>query len=120
MKIPLKLGQDGQQSTVAAAAAAIARDVRAVKSGDWTAKNNLVRAFQPLLTSLSEKRAHGDHGKHNRYIDAGKEGLFRAAKKYKSKSHGDNFQLFALDYIERSMNGIDQDGGLMSRLFGSK
>ena len=120
MKIPLKLGQDGQQSTAAAAAAAIARDVQAVKSGDWNAKNNLVRAFHPLLTSLSEKRAHGDHGKHNRYVDAGKEGLFRAAKKYKSKSNGDNFQLFALDYIERAMDGVDQGRGLISRLFGGK
>ena len=118
MKIPLKLGQDEQPSTAAAAAAAIARDVRAVKAGDWNAKNSLVRAFQPLLTSLSEKRAHGDNGKHNRYSDAGKEGLFKAAKKYKAKSNGDNFQLFALDYIERAMDGVDQSGGLMSRLFG--
>ncbi len=38
MKIPLKLGEDGHQSTVAAEAAAIARDVAAVKAGDWNAK----------------------------------------------------------------------------------
>jgi DNA-directed RNA polymerase specialized sigma subunit len=118
MKISLKLDQDGQPSTAAAAATAIARDVRALKLGDRNAKNSLVRAFQPLLTTLSDKRAQGDHGKHNRYIDAGKEGLFKAAKKYKARSNGDNFQLFALDYIERAMDGVDQGGGLMSRLFG--
>jgi len=119
MKIPLKLGEDGHQSTVAAAAAAIARDVAAVKAGDWNAKNSLARAFQPLLHSLAEKRAHGDQGKHNRYTDAGKEGLFKAAKKYKAKANGDNFQLFALDYIESAMDRVDGGGGgMFSRLFG--
>jgi DNA-directed RNA polymerase specialized sigma subunit len=118
MKIPLKLGQDGQQSTAAAAAAAIARDVAAVKAGDWSAKNNLARAFHPLLTSLAEKRSHGETGKHNRYLDAGKEGLFKAARKHRAKSNGDNFQIFALDYIEAAMNRVDHGGGMLSRLFG--
>ncbi len=118
MKIPLKLGEDRHQSTVAAAAAAIARDVAAVKAGDWNAKNSLVRTFQHLLTSLAEKRSHGDQSKHNRYIDAGKEGLFKAAKQYKAKSNGENFQLFALDYIEGAMDRIDGEGGMLSRLFG--
>ena len=119
MKIPLKLGEDGHQSTAAAEAAAIARDVAAVKAGDWNAKNSLVRAFQHLLTSLADMRAHGDEGKHNRYMDAGKEGLFKAAKKYNAKSNGSNFQLFALDYIERAMDRVDSGGGgFLARLFG--
>ena len=120
MKIPLKLGQNEQQSTATAAAEAIARDVRAAKAGDWNAKNSLVRAFQPLLTSLSEKRAHNDQAKGNRYIDAGKEGLFKAVKKYREKANGDNFQLFALDFIESAMDRVDQGGGFMSRLFAGK
>ncbi len=118
MKIPLKLGQDGQQSAAAAAAAAIAPDVAAVKAGDWNAKNSLVRAFLPLLTSLADKRANGDQGLHNRYMDAGKEGLFKAVKKYRAKSNGDNFQLFALDYIENAMDRLESGGGLLARLFG--
>ncbi|NQU41331.1 MAG: hypothetical protein HQ523_15390 [Lentisphaerae bacterium] len=119
MKIPLKLSSDGQQSAAAAAAQAILHDVRAVKAGDWNAKNSLVRAFQPLMLSLAEKRSHHDMAKNNRYLDAGKEGLFRAAKKYKAKSHGDNFQVFALDFIESAMDRVDQKGGVLSRLFGS-
>lgn len=119
MKIPLKLGEDGPQSTTATAAAAVLRDVKAVRDGDWNAKNSLAQAFNPLLISLAEKRAHGDPSKLNRYMDAGKEGLFKAAKRFRPKSDNDNFQIFALDFIEQAMNRIDRrGGGMMARLFG--
>ena len=119
MKIPLKLSLNEQQSAAAAAAQSILRDVRAIKGGDWNAKNSLVRAFQPLLLSLSEKRAHQDAAKNNRYLDADKEGLFKAARKYREKSHGNNFQLFALDFIESAMDRVDKKGGFISRLLDS-
>ena len=48
MKIPLKLGQNGVQSTRAAEAKAVEHDVLAAKKGDWNAKNSLIRSFQML------------------------------------------------------------------------
>ena len=118
MKISLNVGQDGSNSTRATQARILERDILAAKKGDWNAKNSLARSFLPLLTSLAEKRAN-DVGKINLFIEAGKEGLFRAAKKYKQSVGADSFQIFALDFIEAAMDrGIEGKQGFFSRLFG--
>jgi len=120
MKISLNVGQDGAGSSRSAQARILERDILAAKKGDWNAKNNLARLFLPLLTSLAEKRA-GETSKINLCIEAGKEGLFRAAKKYKPSVGADSFQIFALDFIEAAMDrGMSGKQGLFSRLFGNK
>ena len=119
MKIPLNLQQNGTQSSKAAQAKALERDIKASKKGDWNAKHNLVRTFTPLLTSLAQKRAK-DVVQVNAYIEAGKAGLFQAVRKYKSNIGPGKFQVFALDFIERSMDraakGQNPAGGFFSRL----
>lgn len=124
MKIPLKLSQNGKQSTKAAQAKVLERDLLSAKKGDWTARNNLVRSFTPLLTTLAEKRSD-NVAKINQYIEAGKNGLYTAIKKYKSSIGAERFQIFALDFIETSMNRVGKGdesavrpGGFFSRLFG--
>lgn len=117
MKIPLKLGQNGTESTKAAQAKVLERDIMAAKKGDWEAKNQLVRTFTPLITSLAEKRSN-DTAEVNKYIEAGKNGLFTAITKYKQNVGPDRFHIFALDFIEASMDRMDKKGGFFSRLFG--
>lgn len=115
MKIPLKLGQDGQQTSREAQAKAVERDVAAARKGDWNAKNNLIRTFLPLINNLAEKRA-SDVAARNRLIEAGKQGLIKAASRFTPSQGGDKFQLFALDYIEQAMTRQSSGGGLLSRL----
>ena len=117
MKIPLHMGQDGQQSNRQTAQKVLEHDILAAKKGDWNAKSSLVRTFTPLLTSLAEKRAAKPTDM-NSYIDAGKEGLFKAARKYKTSVGADRFQIFALDFIENAMDRVDGGGGFLSRMFG--
>jgi DNA-directed RNA polymerase specialized sigma subunit len=117
MKIALNMGQaDGLSGKHQLAA--FEREILAAKGGDWEAKNNLARRFAPLLTSLAQKRT-ADTGEINKFIEAGKKGLLKAAGKYKSNIHPDKFQVFALDFIEREMNiAAKGGGGFLARLFG--
>ena len=117
MKIPLNMGNNGAQSGKAAQFKTLERYILATKKGDWNAKNNLVRTFLPLLSSLAEKRT-SDMTQKNKLIDAGKEGLFTAARKFKEGMGADKFQVFALDYIESSMDNLGKDVGFFARLFG--
>lgn len=119
MKIPLKLGQEGHQSSVQAEAKAIERDVIDAKNGDWNAKNRLVRTFHPLLVSLAQKRADVP-AQQQKFIEAGKEGLFKAVRKHKAGTDIGRFRLFALDFIEAAMDRAAKGGGLFSRLFGGR
>jgi hypothetical protein len=112
MKIALNMKEEAPTSNRAVQAKAIENHVVAAKKGDWNAKHNLERAFMPLMTSLAEKRTT-DTAEFNTLIEGAKDGLARATKKYKL---GGNFQIFALDFIEKSMDG--GGGGLFSRLFG--
>src|SRR5512137_2503949 len=101
MKIALNMGNaNGGQTTKAAQAKVLERDIIAAKKGDWNAKNNIVRTFMPLLTSLAEKRGKDVHAV-NEYIDHGKEGLFKAVKKYKPAEGAERFHIFAVEYIEQ-------------------
>ncbi len=117
MKISLHLGE-GDSTSRAAADRVLERDILAAKKGDWEAKHNLVRTFLPLLTSLAEKRTR-EAAKVSRYVEAGKEGLYKAARRYKPSIGADRFRVFALDFIEKAMDACDRGGGFWSRLFGS-
>lgn len=118
MKIALNMGNtDGSQSGKAAQAKTLERDILAAKKGDWNAKNNLVRTFTPLLTSLAEKRSKDVH-KINEYTEAGREGLFKAAKKYTPGEGAERFHIFVVEYIENAMDQHDKGGGFWARLFG--
>jgi len=118
MKIALNMGNaGGNQSSKVTQAKALERDILAAKKGDWTAKNNLVRTFLPLLTSLAEKRTKDPHAM-NDYVEAGKEGVFKAAKKYAPGEGAERFHIFVVDFIDEAMNRHDKGGGFWSRLFG--
>ncbi len=117
MKIPLDFAKDGMLTAKDLQARALERDVQAAKDGDWNARHSLVRTFLPLITSLAEKRS-ADPVEINKYIDAGKDGVLTAAKKYKPGAGTDKFHIFALDFIEKSMDQSDKGGGFFAKLFG--
>jgi|GEM_PF-933417 len=123
MKISLNLGQQHQQGgqSKAEQQRALEREILAAKGGDWNSKNSLVRMFMPLLHSLAEKRAR-DQPTLNRLVEAGKEGLADAARRYKTSIGPDRFRIFALDFIEKRMDRELRGGGglgaFFSRLFG--
>jgi DNA-directed RNA polymerase specialized sigma subunit len=121
MKISLNMGLDVEQSK-AAQNRAFEREILSAGTGDWNAKGNLVRHFTPLLTSLAQKRSQ-DIATINRCIDAGKDGLAEAARKYKQSIGPDRFQIFAVDFIEAAMDKAVREGsgkgsGFFARLFG--
>jgi DNA-directed RNA polymerase specialized sigma subunit len=116
MKIPLNINQGSSGSTRASKTKVLEHDILAAKSGDWKAKGRLAQSFMPLITSLAEKRS-SETAQINNLIEAGKEGLNTAAKKYKKSMGGEKFRLFALDYIEAGMDRKGKGGGFFSRLF---
>ena len=121
MKISLSMGQDGDQGRVAQLKA-LERDILAAHDGDWNAKNSLARHYAPLLNSLAHKRSQ-DTATVNKLLEAGREGLFEAARKYKASVGADRFQIHAVDFIESAMDraarqGSGKGGGLLARLFG--
>lgn len=117
MKIPLHMSDEGDKTSKAAQAKALEREVLSAKKGDWNAKNSLVRTFMPLMKSLAEKRS-SEPAQINKYIEAAKQGLFTAVKKYKKSIGPEKFQIFALDFMQESMDRQDKGGGFFSRLFG--
>jgi len=121
MKISLNLGQESEQLK-GSQHKALERDILAAGRGDWNAKSSLARHFTPFLTSLAHKRSN-DPAMINKYIEAAREGLFMAARKYKPSVGADRFQIFAVDFIESAMNreakeGSGKGGGFFARLFG--
>jgi DNA-directed RNA polymerase specialized sigma subunit len=116
MKIPLHFGQIGTQSAVTTQAKVIERDVLAAQQGDWNAKASLIRAMTPLLVSLAQKRAT-DQPNVNALVEAGKEGLYRATRKYRHAIGAERFQIFALDFIEAAMDDHLKGGNWFTRLF---
>jgi DNA-directed RNA polymerase specialized sigma subunit len=118
VKISLNMGPQDPRAKKASHARILEADILAAKRGDWMARNNLVKEFMPLLQSLAEKRST-DTATINRCMDAGKQGLFQAAKRYKPAVGPEGFQVFALDFIEKRMDGDAKGGGgFLSRLFG--
>lgn len=118
MKIALNMGNaGGNQSARVTQAKVTERDILGAKKGDWNAKNSLVRTFLPLIASLAEKRSKDPHSL-NDYVEAGKDGLFRAARKYTPGEGIEKFDIFVVDFIDEAMNRHDKGGGFWSRLFG--
>jgi DNA-directed RNA polymerase specialized sigma subunit len=94
---------------------AIERDIADCKRNDWEAKTRLIQTFMPLMTSLARKRTQ-DTAEINRYIEAGKEGLLKAARQYRPGT-GVKFEIFLLTYLEARMDRVDRPG-LWARLLG--
>ena len=118
MKISLKVGaQDTFSSGKQEELRLLDRDIVACSRGDWEAKNRLIKSFMPLFLSLAKKRTQ-ETARINQYVEAGKNGLIAACKKYKASIGADRFQIFALDFIEKSMNDADRPRGFFARLFG--
>jgi len=116
MRIPLKLGNDERQSSHAAAAHALEQDIAAARKGDWQARENVLRGFLPLITSMAEKRTAEPEAR-TQCIEAAREGLVKAMNKYRPGS-ARGFQLFAVEFIEAAMDRAQKGGGFLGRLFG--
>ena len=115
MTIHLNSG-DGNSNTKEAAFKMLEHDIIACKKGDWESKKKLAKSFQPLLLKLAEKRS-SDTAEINHLIELGREGLYVAAKKYKPSMGASHFRVFALDYIDKSMNDAAEKHGILSKLF---
>jgi DNA-directed RNA polymerase specialized sigma subunit len=84
---------------------ALERCLHGCQAGDLRARIRLARFFRPLIRSLAERRAGRDTAEINRLCALGREGLYEAARRYTPKVGVHRFRLFALDYIERAMEG---------------
>ncbi len=117
MKIPLHIRNNdiADASPAVNRELAIERDVRPCRRGDWEAKARLVRQFMPLLTSLAHRRTSETVGI-NRLIEAGKDGMLRAVRKFRPHRH-EKFEVFALQYIESAMERENSPRGFWRRLF---
>ncbi len=113
MKIPLRgmsHQSDGQPESKFSEA-----EIKACKLGDWEAKHRMNHAFTPLMTNLARKRApDGPPEVINALLEAGKSGLIKACRKYSPEIGAAKFQLFALNYIEASMDAVGS--GFFARL----
>ena len=116
MKRPLNPGSNGGQSSSAARIQALERDLQAAKRGDWEAKRRVESSMMPILQDLAKKRA-SSNAEINNMIDAGKQGIAVAIKKFKPGMGADRFQIFALRFIEDKMDNPNS-GGFFSKLFG--
>ena len=117
MKIPLHIRNNNEADASPAAnrEQAIERDVKPCRRGDWEAKARMVRQFMPLLTSLAGRRS-SETATINRLINAGKDGMLKAARKFRPSEHA-RFEIFALKYIEAAMDRANSSGGFWARLF---
>ncbi len=120
MKIPLNVNKAEGVSAAVAQSRVLGSHLQAAKRGDWAAKNAIVSTFTPLIRTLAERRAT-DIPTQNKLIEAGKQGLVTAIKKFKAAQGADRFQLFALDFIEARMdNPTSAPSGFLARIFGSR
>jgi len=92
------------------------KDIKAAKKGDWEARHRIERNLMPLLKNLAEKRTQDTAG-FNQMIEAGKAGIATAIRKVGNDISGDRFQIFALPFIEESMDK-SRKPSLLRRLFG--
>lgn len=118
MKIPLNLGNQGAHRPLDDGKIPES-DIIACKNGDWEAKARLIHALMPMLMTLARQRSN-DNAAINNYVDAGKQAIVRAARKYKPTGNSDKFQFLAIGLIEQSMDDIDKPAGFFARLFGRR
>ena len=116
MKIPLSLIHADGSFPQAEYEKAVQANVIAYRDDDWEAKAWLVQEFMPLLMHLSKKRS-SEVPMINRYIEAGKEGLLHAARKYRAANRT-KFVIFALSHIEKAMDKVNRPS-LAARLLGN-
>ncbi len=116
MKIPLSTAPNGSQPSAAARIQALGRDLEAAKRGDWEAKHRVEATMMPIIQDLAKKRG-STNAEINTLIDAGKQGIAKAIKKFKISTGADRFQIFALRFIENKMDNPNS-GGFFSRIFG--
>lgn len=119
MKIPLNIGRRNTAEDQPPSGQITDRDLTACKNGDWEAKSRVIQSFIPLLTSLAKQRTTNTAA-FNAFLEAGKEGLMIAIRKYRTAGKPDKFQIFALDFIEKAMDGVGQKKGFFARLFGRR
>jgi DNA-directed RNA polymerase specialized sigma subunit len=115
MKITLSPEEMANLSAGGAQLEEIARAVDGCKLGDWEARHELERLFNPLIATLAFRRAGDDAALRNELIERGRAGLYRAAKRFPKRECKRRFRLFALDHIEAAMN---RPLGVLSRWFG--
>ena len=116
MKIPLNVNHASGATVFDQQAEELERYIQAAKRGDWEAKDRIVATFTPLVRRLAERRSDDPHVR-SQLIEAGKEGIAQAIRKYRTSVGGSRFQLFALNFVEQRMTRASAPGGLFARLF---
>jgi DNA-directed RNA polymerase specialized sigma subunit len=116
MKIPLNMNRGSDQVIRPDAGKISERDVANAVQGDWQAKGRLIQAFIPVMTAMARKKTTDTAGI-NDYVEAGENGLLRAAQRYKPTGNPGKFQIFAVDFIEKAMDDLEKPRGFLARLF---
>jgi DNA-directed RNA polymerase specialized sigma subunit len=104
MKIALSQEEVASLSAASAQTEVLSQAIEGCRIGDWEAKRNLERLFTPLILMLAERRAGQDVGLRNKLVERGREGLYRAAKRFPRSESVRRFRIFALDRIEQYMD----------------
>lgn len=104
MKIPLSQDELANLASSNSDIEALQHAIAGCRLGDWEAKHNLERLFQPLLVMLATRRAGDDAKLRNALVERGREGLYRAAKRFPRNDQVRHFRLFALTFVEAAMD----------------
>jgi len=118
VKISLKLDELRREDEESVNVRTFERLLSAVRQGDFQAREALLQEYMPLITRLARKRA-GDAAtsKVNSLIEAGRQGLFSAARHYRISKGPAHFKLYALECIEKYMDRSARPG-FFQRLLG--
>ena len=92
------------------------QDLKAAKRGDWNAKKRVYSSMLNILNDFAHKRSSSNE-EVNVLLEAGKQGIDQAIKKFKLNLGADRFQIFALTFIEKKMDK-PKSGKLFSKIFG--
>ena len=104
MKISLSQDEVDNLAASGGHAEELAQAIAGCKIGDWESKHALERLFASLISMLAEKRAGSDATLRSKLMERGREGLYRAAKRFSRRDSVRHFHVFALDYIEAAMD----------------
>jgi DNA-directed RNA polymerase specialized sigma subunit len=114
MKIALHMSQNEGQTVGQIEIKKLTTYLTSAQKGDWDAKKRIIEMFTPLVKSMVDHRGFTDEDR-EAAIERGKDGVEKAAKKFKLSNGGDKFQLFALRFIEAA---IDKKATFIGKLFG--